>query len=223
MEETQPGIFHIHIDARELPKELHSFAINELCFTDTDFSGHPEGYQHFEPNNHLTLKLGTKDEFQNTWTKLEKKANSINDFVGYLEGEYITIDELLPEKEYSDLPVPFSVTRRQLKGGEAESFRQTELHLTMEKSRSNFSLQKKLLDSGLYGAYVPKKDGEFLVLTMQGYLKDISKLIDVLREYLIQSGGFYRCTLKEERAIKYKLYGIAPENLPEIADRIMYT
>ena len=66
-EPTQPNIFHIHIDARNMPIELDKFALNELRFFDTDFNGHPEGYQHFEPNRHLTLKLKTKVEFNDVW------------------------------------------------------------------------------------------------------------------------------------------------------------
>jgi hypothetical protein len=222
VEKTQPKIFHIHIDAKKMPSELDNFAIKTLGFYDTDFNGHPEGYQHFEPNRHLTLKVKTKEEFTEIWDVLEAKADACPDFVGYLEGEFIPEDEYIPFKEFEDHPVPFKVNRRVLTGSEKESFRQTEFHLTMEKTKSNEILKKRLLDSGLYGAYIPKKDGEFLVLTMQGFIKDIIPLYAEVKNYLLKTGGAYRCTLKEERAIKFKMYGINSADLPEIAESVTY-
>lgn len=222
IEETQPKIFHIHIDARRMPKGLEVFAIQELGFYDTDFSGHPEGYQHFEPKRHLTLKVKTKEEFNDIWAILEKKADDSKDFVGYLEGEFIPEDEFIPYTEFKDIPVPFRIERKTLSGSEKEEFRQTEFHLTMEKENSNPALVNRLLESGLYGAYIPKKDGEFLVLTMQGFIKDIVPLYNKLREYLFEAGGAYRCTIKEERALRFKMYGIVSSDLPEIAGKILY-
>ena len=108
-EPTQSNIFHIHIDATYFPLELETFALRELDFVDTDFSGHPEGYVHFEPKRHLTLKLNTKQEFVEVWGKLEKKADECSDFVGYLEGEFIPKDEFIPYKPYHDEPLTFNV------------------------------------------------------------------------------------------------------------------
>lgn len=222
VEKTQPRIFHIHIDAKKMSEDFYKQAVKELRFTDTDFDGHPEGYVHFEPQKHLTLKLNTQDDFKSAWKRLESMADGA-EFIGYLEGEFIPHDEYIPYKDYRDLPVPFKISRRRLNGGASEEFRQTEIHLTFEKTKSNRDLIKKLLDSGLYGAYIPKKDGVFLVLTIQGYIRDIEKLYPVLRQYLYDSGGAYRCTLKEERALKYKLYGIGADDLPEIASEVVIT
>lgn len=222
LEPTQSNIFHIHIDATNFPIELEAFSLQELGFVDTDFSGHPEGYVHFEPKRHLTLKLKTKQEFAEIWERLEKKADECSDFVGYLEGEFIPKDEFIPYKPYEDKSLPFKIKRRTLKSSKNEEFRQTEFHLTMEKTKTHPTLIKRLLDSGLYGAYIPKQDGEFLVLTTQGFIKDIVPLYEELKKHLLKVGGAYRCTLKEERALKFKMYGIAPENLPEIADEIEY-
>ena len=90
IEKTQPKIFHIHIDAQSITKELHSYAKEELGFQDTNFDGHSEGYDHFEPQKHLTLKLKTREEFNQVRTLLEKQADE-SEFVGYLEGEIHTI------------------------------------------------------------------------------------------------------------------------------------
>ncbi|MFT5890279.1 MAG: hypothetical protein ACI9Y7_000369 [Dokdonia sp.] len=221
IEKTQPEIFHIHIDAQEMTEELYEYAIKTLKFYDSDFNGHPEGFLHFEPEKHLTLKLITKAEFDETWEKLAKFTDKTK-LRGYLEGEFIPIDEFIPYTEYKDIPIPFKIERRKLTGKDNEEFRQTEIHLTMEKDKSNPDLMKKLLEAGLYGAYIPKRRGTFLVLTIQGFIKDIVPLTNIIREYIIESGGAYLCTIKEERALKYKLFGISADDLPEIANKIIY-
>ncbi|QHI35775.1 hypothetical protein IMCC3317_11230 [Kordia antarctica] len=221
IEKTQPNIFHIHIDALEMSKELYDYVTKELRFYDSDFNGHPEGYVHFEPKRHMTLKLDTKEEYIEVWKKLESYTKA-KDLKGYLEAEYIPIDDFIPYNEYRDIPVPFKIKRRRLTGEKNEEFRQTEIHLTMDKDKSHPDLLKKLLDSGLYGAYLPKDRGTFLVLTIQGFVKDIVQLCSVLKKYIEQSGGAYSCTIKEERAINYKLYGINETQLPEIAEEINY-
>lgn len=222
LEETQPNIFHIHIDALNISKKLYEYATKKLNFYDSDFNGHPEGYMHFEPNRHLTLKIDTKEEFQEKWDVLLENT-STSDLKGYLEAEYIPTDEFIPYKEYIDLPIPFKIERRRLNGSEDEQFRQTEIHLTMEKDKSHPDLIKKLMDSGLYGAYLPKDRGTFLVLTIQGFVKDIVPLSEILTDFIKKSGGAYLCTIKEERAIRYKLFDIGPADLPEIANEITYT
>lgn len=219
IEATQPRIFHIHIDAQYMSKEFYEQVTQELKFYDSDFGGHPEGYSHFEPQRHLTLKVFNKEDFEAKWKRLVDLAD-LADFKGYLEGEYIPFDDFIPYKEYKDIPIPFSIKRRKLSG--KEGFRQTEIHLTFDKDKSNPDLIKKLLDAGLFGAYIPKKHGTFLVLTAQGRVREISKLWPVLKSYIEKSGGTFRCTLKEERAIKYKVYGVTSVDMPEVIESVSY-
>jgi hypothetical protein len=89
MEKTQPKIFHIHIDAKVMPKELDEWAIKDLNFVPTDYDGHPEGYDHFEPIRHLTLKAESKEIFHDAWDKLAIKMKEYPDFIGYIEGEFL--------------------------------------------------------------------------------------------------------------------------------------
>ncbi len=221
IEQTQPGIFHIHIDALWMDKTLYDFAVNDLGFYDSDFNGHPEGFVHFEPQRHLTLKVDDKGRFEDSWGRIVDYTTTDN-LKGYLEGEYIPIDNFIPYKEYKDIPVPFNIKRRRLKGTDREKFRQTEIHLTLEKDKSHPKLIQKLLESGLYGAFIPKDRGTFLVLTIQGFIKDIVPLIEVLEKFIRDSGGARLCTIKEERAIRHKLFDINSQDLPEIADTITY-
>lgn len=49
---TFPHIYHI--DAKLFPKSIRKYA-QRLEFAETNFTGYPEGYSHFEPNQHFTL------------------------------------------------------------------------------------------------------------------------------------------------------------------------
>ncbi|MCW3125796.1 MAG: hypothetical protein JWO03_1454 [Bacteroidetes bacterium] len=227
MEKTNPGIFHIHIDFHQLSPRLDNFATKELGFYTADFDGHPikengDPYPHFEPNHQLTLKIDDRKKFDAVYSQIEKVLPQCPDFVGYIECEFIPIDEYISYREYTDIKIPFHITRRNLDPGKGEKFRQTEIHLTLDRDKSHPELIKKLLNSGLYAGYIPKKDHNALVFTVQGFAKEINPLIKSLTQFLKDSGGASRATVKEERVIAYKICNIQPYDLPEIADTVQY-
>ncbi len=219
--ETPPKNFHIHIDAQVMPPSLEIEVKKRFGFYDHHFTGHPAGYKHFEPNYHLTRKIvGNGREFRSIWLEVENTMCG-SGFVGYLEGEYISRDIALSQKPYDEqVRFPFAIEKRRL--GDNEIFRETEFHLVLDGDKSDPRLITKLLDSGLYGAYLDKRSYRALVLTMQGYRGDITSLMDSTIEYLDRAGGVVRGTIKEERAIRHRLFGITPVDLPEIADKITY-
>lgn len=216
-------IFHIHIDATEMPRVFDRYAREELGCVLTDFSGHPEGYQHFEPQAHYTFKSKHRDRFRQVWKDLCQHAEG-SGFVGYLEGEYIRSDVRIEARPYGpNVSVPFQIERRKLRGAEAgEMFREAELHFTLDKDASHPDLIHTLLEAGLYGAYLPKQNHVGLVLTMQGHEQDVHAVASSLLDFLKRAGGATRGTLKEERAISHRLFGITYEDLPEIADRVIF-
>lgn len=212
--------YHIHIDATFISDDLYAYATNILGLIPADFSGHPQGYRHFAPRRHLTAKINSIPEFNKIWDDLEQKASETG-FIGYIEGEWVKSDVEIPFKPYTGSQVPFQIVRRRLLP--EESFRQTELHLVMDKDASHPKLIKDFLDAGLYGAYMHKKGYTAIVLTAQGFVRDIDTLVQKIQHYLVVSGGAVRCTLKEERAIRHSLFKIQSPELPEIIDKISYT
>lgn len=219
--QTQPGIFHIHVDATEIDPELSRWFI-EQGVLDTPFTGHPEGYEHFEPNQHMTLKITDGQMFKEIWDRLVSNVKSYHGiFRGYLEGEWIPTDDALPETPYVDVPVPFSLTRRRLSAEAGEDFRDKEIHLTFDKNRSHPEMIQKLLSMGLYGAYVEKSDHVALVLTAQGDRKVIDPMVVMLRNFLTESGGLVSGTFKDEFAIRYYRKGIGVADFPEVVDQVI--
>lgn len=219
---SQSRTFHLHIDATFMPETLYWVLKGKMGFRDSEFKGHPEGYSHFEPNRHITLKFTDGKKFRNTCGEVENLVNQYPDFVGYIEGEYIREERFVRDAPHWHKPVPFKIGRRRLDGSPFEQFRESELHLSLDKDASNPLLIKSLLDAGLYGAYLPKKDYVALILTIQGFREDIGCLTECIWDYLALSGGTVSAKLKEEFAIWHKLYGLAPKDLPEIIDTVEY-
>lgn len=219
---SQSRTFHLHIDATYMPEPLYQVLKGKFGFWDSEFSGHPQGYDHFEPNRHVTLKFTEGSLFRKTCTEVEGLVDQHSDFVGYLEGEYIREERFISDLPYQATPVPFKISRRRLDGSPFEQFRESELHLSLDKDASNPKLIKNLLDAGLYGAYLPKANYTALILTIQGFREDIGALTECIWNYLAESGGTVRAKLKEEFAIWHKLYGITPRDLPEIIHEVQY-
>ncbi len=229
LEETvQPGIFHIHIDSRVNlgdKSKLFDYLQKELGFYYTNFTGHPPGYASITtPCPHLTLKLREKQEFEERWERVAKVCKDY-DFAGYIEGEVITIDELVQSAKYVEgIAVPFNLKKRSLRGLPNEEFRDIEIHLTLDAEKSNPEVIRHLLDAGLSGAYMPKKRGEeeytSLILTAQGFRKTIHPLVNLMRDYLLNVGGVVRGTLKVEKVLKYELFHMDYTQLPLVVEEI---
>ena len=214
--------FHIHVDGTIVPPAYDQMLREELGFVLTNFTGHPDGYSHFEPNQHYTWKTGQAQSFKRTWQQLIACTRTAR-FVGYLEGEYVHTRSVIAGRPYDPkVPFPFRVERRRLSEERGERFREAELHLTLDKDHSHPDLIRVLLQAGLYGAYLPRTQHTALVLTMQGYEHDIHRASEMLRLWLERVGGTVHAVFKEERAIRSALFGISVEQLPEIADHIIW-
>lgn len=229
LEETvQLGIFHIHIDSRVNlgdKTKLFDHLQQELGFYYTNFSGHPHGYASITtPYPHLTLKLIDKREFKDRWERVAKSCRDY-DFAGYIEGEVIPLDELVPSAPYLEgIPAPFTLKKRVLRGPPHEEFRDIEIHLTMDADNSHPNVISHLLDAGFSGAYMPKRRGDLeyrtIILTAQGFQNTIRPLVDLLRDYLLKVGGVQRGTIKVEKVLKYELFHMDYTQLPPIVEEI---
>lgn len=92
--------FHLHVDALTLSNEFEQQLTQELGFWRTDFCGHPEGAEAFEPPNHLTQKPSSSEEFRAVFDKVVDYAKSNDAMKGYLEGEYVALDKDIEQRLY---------------------------------------------------------------------------------------------------------------------------
>ncbi len=221
IEKTQPRIYHIHLDTDTKSKKLHQKIQLELGFHAHHFTGHPEGYMHFEPTSHSSIKLPSRAKFNEIWKRATKLVEAEKRVVGYLEGEFIPVDIAIPFNPVARyFPPPFKIKRRKLDPSRGEKFRETEFHLVMDAKESDQRVIRGLYDAGLYGAYLEKSSYGAVVLTIQGHRKLIKPLIGEVICYLNEVGGVKRCTIKEEQALANELFRKKVSSLPEIIDSI---
>jgi hypothetical protein len=219
---SEKGYYHIHVDASAISEDLHTQIKNSLFFIDDNFLDLPQkGYSVFVPKAHLSKKIPSKQEFDETWNILEKMVNMKN-LTGYLEAEFIKNFDAIPSKPYIRVKPPFTIHRRTLNGSPNEIFRQSEIHIMMDADRSEKRLITDLLDAGFYGGYYQENDKKGVVLTIQGFTKDIEPLYKVLQQYLEKTGGAVNCFIEMELTVHSKLLGVTSNRLPEIADSVEY-
>jgi len=195
-------LFHIHVDATSLKPAFESFLL-ENGFVRTDFAGHPEGADAFEAPNHLTLKLTDSVAFQQSFDRVIAKAEETSGLDGYVEGEFIPLDADIPDRPYREgVAAPFRADSGNIEPG---SFRETEIHVTLDRNRSDRRLLDALTRMGFFSAYMNKPYGVAQIFTVQGSRGQIDRLLPKLLEYLEACGGTSHCSVKEERVAKWWL------------------
>jgi hypothetical protein len=194
--------FHIHIDAQEMDESFETFVVEKLGFSNTDFSGHPEGALHFETPKHLTYKTKDAKKFKDTFDTLEMHLKATPELLmGYVEGEYIPLDlEIREEPFNSGIQTPCKWELGMLPAG---VFREDEVHVTLDRDRSNPQLIQSLRSMGFFSAYMDKSYGTAEILTAQGSRNTIQQLLSIILPYLKTAGGAVNCSVKEERVIRW--------------------
>jgi hypothetical protein len=194
--------FHIHVDAVTVTPLFEEY-LSQAGFVRTDFAGHPEGAEGFEAPNHLTLKLSDSEVFRKTFDDVVARASSTSGIRGYVEGEFIPLDQDLADRPYQPgVPAPFKVESRPISAG---SFRETEIHITLDSERSDSRLLASLTEMGFFSAYMRKSYGVAQIFTVQGSRSQVNELLPRLVTYLQSCGGTAKCSVKEERVARWWL------------------
>lgn len=192
--------FDIHVDATELSADAEWFLTQEMKFWRSDFCGHPEGAEAYEPPHHLTIKPSTGKEYSEAFDRVRDyfKANP-GSIRGYIEGEFFAFDEdLLSNPFSSTVKPPFYVKTGCIPAG---NFRESEIHVTMSRDKSDPRLFKLLMEMGFFAAYLSKDYGVGQVFTVQGTKQQIQDLLNPLFKFLDEIGGSHACSVKEERVV----------------------
>lgn len=215
---------HIHVDAKEpMSTELHQLLVaNE--FYNTDFlqerpfgiGGNPP------PIEHLTRKFTNPKSCEQAWGIVLQLAEQYG-LIGYLEKEDV-LDLELPTSTLGTelLPIPFALTKKKLSGNPGEEFRQDEVHLVMDWEHSNRQLVELFVNAGMGAALMEKPDHTAVVLTAQGFSRDIGPLYTCLSRYCSATSGIVRGSLKREVVKGYSLVGIRTDDLPAIVSEVHY-
>lgn len=191
--------FDIHIDALELSGGFEQFLL-QLGFWRSDFCGHPAGATSYEPPNHLTLQPRTSTEYKKSFRAVQDYAATRPGSIrGYIEGEFFAFDKDLEAKSFNPaVTAPFTVKTGFLPAGK---FRESEIHVTMSRDKSDQRLTAILMKMGFFTAYLSKPYGIGQVFTVQGTHAQIESLLPAVDEFLQAVGGAADCSIKEERVV----------------------
>jgi hypothetical protein len=187
--------FHIHVDASSISPTSINFLVRNLGFWRADFV--PSGGESYAPEFHLTTKPTSGKEFRQKFKQLIDWARVDGNVRGYVEGEHIASRHTITHREFDEsVPLPFTTTRKRLKEG---FFRESEIHVTMNRDASDPRVLSRLAQIGFFSARVVKPYGIAEVMTIQGSKDQIEFLTPTVVQYLDRVGGCADCVIKEER------------------------
>jgi hypothetical protein len=198
------AVYHIHVDAQHLAPDFETFLLESLGFFLSHFAGHPEDALHFEAPRHLTCKTNDSKVFLEVFEQAKAFAEANpSSFVGYIEGECIPLDlDLLDRPFDPSIEFPFKFELAPLSPGK---FREDEIHITLDRDKSDPRLLQVLRSAGFFSAYMEKPNNVVEILTVQGTYRQIQELLPDILKYLNAAGGSVSCSVKEERIIKWWL------------------
>jgi hypothetical protein len=198
------GEYHIHIDANYLAPKTEELLLNCFEFRNTAFSGYAEGALHFETLKHFTFKTKDKLDFDLKFDVVKRYfSDNLADISGYLEGEYVPLDlDITPKPFDPTVSLPF---RLELTNLEAGNFREDEIHITLDRDKSEPQLLENLRSMGFFSAYMDKPQSNVEIFTAQGSKKNIRMILKQIKEYLNKAGGGIDGSIKEEIILRWWL------------------
>jgi hypothetical protein len=198
------GEYHIHIDASYLSSQTEALLLDKFGFVDTAFSGHAEGALHFETPKHFTFKIKDRADFNQKFDAVQQYfIDNPGSIVGYLEGEYVPLDLDIVSKPFDrTVPVPFKLDLTNLASG---SFREDEIHITLDREKSEPQLLENLRGMGFFSAYMDKPHSNVEIFTAQGSKKNVKMILKQIKEYLSKAGGGVGGSIKEEIILSWWL------------------
>lgn len=217
-------MFHVHVDAIEMDSEFEKDLVERLKFYRVNYSidRHSVDLSADSPEHeyHLTLKTDSSKEFKKISTEVFRIIESQNPIQrGYIECEFVAVDDHPESAPYRNVSVPFHLTMRPPEPG---AFRQSELHVTLSRDESDHRLREALHhEMKMLSGFIPKEWGIAQIFTAQGTQEQINEIRGPLIDYLHSAGGAVHCSIKEERTVSYWMSHQDGIGLPYVIDQIL--
>jgi hypothetical protein len=194
--------FHIHINGITVDAEIASELV-DAGFTERPFLNNRPFQSQFTPRIHLSAHSDNALSFKKLFRTAKAILEQSPSIVAYMEGEYVlrqmnlnSSESLLSTKSNCNIPFSFRLAP-------AMSWRQSEVHLTLNRERTSKQIHEQLLELGLYWTDIQKDDGVSTIYTAQGSKELIGQVYNHLKEYLTASHYSVVGKIKEERSLGY--------------------
>jgi hypothetical protein len=193
--------FHIHIDAEWIGDNFEFFLMDKLRFFLKNFAGFPVNTARHAPERHFTYKVDNHKIFHEKFDAILNFINYHPDSMsGYIEGEEIPHKLAIPTRPFNaDILPPFKLELGSLPTGK---FREDEIHITLDRDRSDPRLILSLRQMGFFSVYMDKDYGTAEIFTTQGSCRDIRRVLPLITNYLNEVGGAVNCVIKEEIIVR---------------------
>lgn len=192
---------HIHIDAKWLSGEFEIFLMEKLRFSLKNFTDFPTNTARHAPERHLTYKVDNRKTFDENFDAILNFVDLHPDSMsGYIEGEEIPRKIAIPTRPFNpDILPPFKLELGSLPTGK---FREDEIHITLDRDRSDPRLILSLRQMRFFSVYMDKDYGTAEIFTTQGSCRDIRTVLPLITNYLNEVGGAVNCVIKEEIIVR---------------------
>lgn len=193
--------YHIHIDAEWISPSFEKFLMEKLQFSLKNFAGFPANTARHAPDRHLTYKVDNRKTFDEKFDAILNFTDLHPDSMsGYIEGEEIPRKLVIPTRPLNpDILPPFKLELGSLPTGK---FREDEIHITLDRDRSDPRLILSLRQMGFFSVYMDKDYGTAEIFTTQGSCRDIRTVLPLITNYLNEVGGAVNCVIKEEIIVR---------------------
>lgn len=214
-------LYHLHLDAAQLPASLLDRMIEEGGFHLDDFPHQltVEGKNY--PARHITKYLYSPISAQEVKAECLKVQSWIKDttFKGLIQCEYVMEETKWTRTEEGKGPLlpPLSIKTRSLSASPGDRFKKHELHLELDKSKSSSRVIEALKGCGFHVL----ESETTITFTTCGYSRELLTIRRTLKAFMNKYGPEIEGKLIYEATAFWSLHGIEPDTLPQIADRVM--
>lgn len=214
-------LYHLHLDAAQLPAPLLDRMIGEGGFHLDDFPHHLTVEGKNCPARHITKYLYSPISAQEVKDECLKIQSWIKDteFKGLIQCEYVMEETKWTSSDKGNGPIlaPLSITNRSLSALPGDRFKKHELHLELDKTKSSPRVIEALKGCGFHIL----ENESSITFTTCGYSRELLTIRRTLKSFMNKYGPEIDGKLVYEATAFWSLHGIEPDTLPQIADRVM--
>ena len=214
-------LYHLHLDAAHLPSPLLDRMIQEGGFHLDDFPHQLTVEGKSYPARHLTKYLYAPVSSREIKAHCLKLQSWITDsaFKGLIQCEYVIEETQWDGDEEGDSPLlpPLSITARAISCALGERFKEHELHLELDKKKSSQHVIEALKTCGFHILETEC----FISFTTCGHPRELLTIHRTLKAFMEKHSQNITGKLTYEATAFWSLYGIEPETLPQIADKVI--
>jgi hypothetical protein len=141
--------FHLHVNALSLSAEGQR-VLQEIGFEERHFKAGELGQTHFVPKIHLANHQRSSAAFKSLFARARAILMNDEGFLGYIEGEYVTVECTVASRPLNDGSCPFTPSPFVVLFQNARKWREAEIHVSLPEPDASIAIRQYFADRGFY-------------------------------------------------------------------------